>query len=252
MRQVIQYAALCCALCIFLGGCASADRTPKDYSGAVNSLDAEAASTLERFLKKDESGHLADFIRSAHAVMVIPTYGKAAFFFSVRGGSGILSARGADGCWNGPVFYGLGAPGFGIQAGVRTQSVVFAFRTPEALDHFMENGTIGGASFAIEVLNMGVQDNAGWDNPSTDTLVVTEISGLYAGAGFEGGAITERESLNAALWGQDSGVDMILRGDAGRRDSALTAALETVDDSTKGKGETEVSPLNSCGVSEGT
>ncbi|WP_460139228.1 lipid-binding SYLF domain-containing protein [Salidesulfovibrio brasiliensis] len=245
MRLIIRFAAMCCALCVLLSllmGCAPVKRTPNDYTGAAAALDADATSTLQRFLDKDESGHLAAFLREAHAVMVVPTYGKAAFLFSVRGGSGVLAARGADGRWNGPVFYGLGAPGFGLQAGVRTQSVIFAFRTPETLEHFMADGTIGGASFAVEFLNVGVQNNAGWDNPSPDMLVMTEISGLYAGAGFEAGGIAERDSMNAALWGEGVSADDILRGDAGRRDTDLTALLGRVDAPEKGKGETGVSP----------
>ncbi|WP_026167366.1 lipid-binding SYLF domain-containing protein [Desulfovibrio oxyclinae] len=256
MRRVIIRASLvltCMVLVASLGlsGCA-AHKPPKDHTESVASLDAKAARTLERFLDKDPQHRLRDYLRTAHAVFVIPTYGKAAFIFSIRGGSGALAVRDEHGKWQGPVFYSIGAPGVGMQAGVRLQSVVFAFRTPESLENFMEHGTIGGASFAVEFLDAGFQDNAKWDDPDPEMLVVTELSGLYAGAGVEAGVLNARPELNAALWGDGVDARQILEGKAGKRETAFMRLLEGLSKPEMKKGETEVSPKYSSGVSEGT
>lgn len=256
MRRVIARATFvltCLVLVASLGlsGCA-AHKPPKDYSEPAESLDAEAANTLERFLLEDSQQRLHDYLQTAHAVFVIPTYGKAAFIFSVRGGSGVLAVRDDRGDWQGPAFYSIGAPGVGVQAGVRVQSVVFAFRTPEALENFMEHGVIGGASFAVEFLDAGFQDNAKWDDPNPEMLVVTELSGLYAGAGVEVGVLNARSRLNAAVWGDGVDAKQILEGKAGKRKTAFMSLLERLARPEMKKGETEVSPKYSSGVSEGT
>src|SRR5258706_3128492 len=84
----------------------SRERNTKKAREAANQ-SAKAARVFDEIMGTREKSIPRDLLDRAEAVAVFPSVLKAGFILGGRGGSGVISRRGAGG-WSGPPFLGLG------------------------------------------------------------------------------------------------------------------------------------------------
>ncbi len=148
------------------------------------------------------TGSVNDLLRRCRGVLVFPNLIRAAFLFGGEGGVGVLLARGTDGSWSAPAFYGMGSASFGLQAGAQTAEVLFIIMSDGALNKIMTNDVkLGGdLSVALGPIGAGLQANT-TTNLKADIIAYAKTAGLYGGLSIEGSIIGSRESQNRAYYG---------------------------------------------------
>lgn len=157
------------------------------------------------------SGGINDLLKRCRGVLVFPNLIRAAFLFGGEGGVGVLLARGTDGGWSAPAFYGMGSGSFGFQAGIQTAEVMFIVMSDGALNKIMTNDVkLGGdLSVALGPIGAGLQANT-TTNLRADIIAYAKTAGLYGGVSIEGSVISARESRNLAYYGTGASARAII------------------------------------------
>lgn len=186
-------------------GCATMSR----YDAMQADVD-QAASIIERFEAIPENAIPPAVMRSAHGLAVL-TVTKAGFIGSLRGGSGVVVRRLANG-WSGPSAIGTGGLGVGFQAGAEVSEFVIVLNTPAAVEAFSKqsNVTLGGnLTIAAGPLGRSAEASVGLQ---AAVYSYSRSQGLFAGVSLEGTGIGTRGDLNAAYYGQSVTAQEILSG----------------------------------------
>jgi SH3 domain-containing YSC84-like protein 1 len=146
---------------------------------------------------------VGDMLNRSKAVLIVPNLWRAGFFFGGSGGSGLLVAKGADGSWSAPAFYGVGGGSFGLQIGAEMQELMLFVLTDGGLAKLMDNQVKIGAdlTFAVGPVGAGM-GGATTPNFGADLVAISSSIGLYGGLNLEGGLIAVREEWNRAYYGE--------------------------------------------------
>ena len=146
---------------------------------------------------------ITDFLGRAKAILIVPNLWRAGFFIGGSGGSGVLLAKGPDGSWSAPAFYGIGGGSFGLQIGAEMQELLLFVLTDGGLDKLMDNQVKIGAdlTFALGPVGAGL-GGATTPNLGADLVAFSGGIGLYGGLNLEGGLIATREEWNRAYYGE--------------------------------------------------
>jgi lipid-binding SYLF domain-containing protein len=190
---------------ILLTGCSTL--SPQDKMQA--DVD-QAAAVIERFEAIPEGGIPPAVMRAARGLAIL-TVTKAAFIGSVRGGTGVVVERTANG-WSGPSAIGTGGLGVGFQAGAEVTEFVIVLNTPAAVDAFAKQGnfTLGGnLSVAAGPVGRAAEASVGLQ---AAMYTYSRSQGLFAGVSLEGTGIATRDQVNAAYYGRPVTAEEILSG----------------------------------------
>jgi len=163
-----------------------------------------AKVTVDRLRHDSNLGHpVDDLLGRAKGVLIVPALWRAGFFLGGSGGSGVLLARGPDGTWSAPAFYGIGGGSIGFQIGAEMQELMLIILTDGGLQKIMDNQVkIGGdVTFALGPVGAGV-GGATTPNFGADMVAYSTSIGLYGGLNLEGGLIAVREEQNRAYYGE--------------------------------------------------
>src|SRR5579862_3580699 len=77
------------------------------FASDQQELVDRAKLTVDRLRHDSNLGKpVGDMLARAKAVLIVPNLWRAGFIFGGAGGSGVLVAKGADGSWSAPAFYG--------------------------------------------------------------------------------------------------------------------------------------------------
>lgn len=204
--EVAIVKTLACILStVLLAGCATL--SPQN---AMQSDVDQAAAIIERFDAIPERGIPPAVMRAAKGVAIL-TVTKAGFVGSVRGGSGVVVERTAQG-WSGPSAIGTGGLGVGFQIGAEVTEFVFILNTPAAVDAFAKqaNITLGG-NLSVAAGPIGRSAEAGIGLQAA-IYSYSRSQGLFAGISLEGTGIGTRDDLNAAYYGRSVTAEQILSG----------------------------------------
>ena len=171
--------------------------------GDEQTLVDRATLTAQEMMTQTVSDQPRSLLRQAKAVMICPQVFKAGFMFGGEGGGCVLLARGGNGVWSYPAFYGLGSGSFGLQIGIQDSQVLMLIMTSRGLNAVMDSQIKLGAdaSIAVATLGAGVQG-------STTTAVGADIvafagsRGLYGGISLEGRIMSARTDWNQGYYGQ--------------------------------------------------
>jgi lipid-binding SYLF domain-containing protein len=146
---------------------------------------------------------ITDMLGRAKAVLVIPNLWRAGFILGGAGGSGVLLAKGTDGSWSPPAFYGFGAGSVGFQIGAEMQELILIVLTDGGLAKIMDNQVKIGAdlTFALGPVGAGI-GGATTPNFNADIVAYSTSVGLYGGLNLEGGLIAVREEWNRTYYGE--------------------------------------------------
>jgi lipid-binding SYLF domain-containing protein len=169
-----------------------------------------AVAIIERFEAIPESAIPPAVMRAARGLAIL-TITKAGFIGSVRGGTGVVVARTANG-WSGPSAIGTGGLGVGFQAGAEVAELVIVLNTAEAVDAFAQGGnvTLGGA-LGVAAGPVGRTAEAGVALGAA-MYTYSRSQGLFAGISLEGTALASRDRVNAGYYGESVQPVEILAG----------------------------------------
>ena len=156
-------------------------------------------------LKRDANmgKSINSMLERAKAVVIVPNLWRAGFFLGGSGGSGLLIAKGADGSWSAPTFYGMGGGSFGLQIGAEMQELLLIVLTDGGLAKIMDNQVKLGAdiTFALGPVGAGL-GGATTPNLGADMVAYSSSIGLYGGINLEGSLLATREEWNRAYYGE--------------------------------------------------
>jgi lipid-binding SYLF domain-containing protein len=148
---------------------------------------------------------MAALLRSARGVLVVPDYGRGAYFIGGQGGRGVLMLRERSGAWSQPAFYSLGGASIGLQAGAEAGPVAMLLMTPGAVDRFSGNTSTWrlGADTGLTVVNYSSRQSIASANPNpsnADIVMWSGVKGLYGGISAGATYITPDPSLDDAYY----------------------------------------------------
>jgi lipid-binding SYLF domain-containing protein len=170
----------------------------------------QAAAIIERFEAIPERGIPPAVMRAARGLAIL-TVTKAGFIGSVRGGSGVVVAKTANG-WSGPSAIGTGGLGVGFQAGAEVSEFVIVLNTPAAVDAFAKGGNVtlgGNLTVAAGPVGRSAEGNVALQ---AAMYSYSRSQGLFAGISLEGTVVGTRDELNEAYYGQRVAARDILAG----------------------------------------
>lgn len=177
--------------------------TPARANGlAEQQLVEKAKHTVESFMEDPNFTWFQNHLKDAKALLIIPQQLKAAFWFGLDGGSGVLVTRDEQtGEWSEPAFYALGGVSFGFQFGGEASEVIIMTMTQGAVEKlYASSFKIGGdASVAAGPYGAGAE-GATSANLNADFLSFSRSKGAYAGISLEGSIIYADDDANEAYY----------------------------------------------------
>jgi len=177
---------------------------PRAFANDQQELVDRAKLTVDRLRHDANLGKgVDDMLGRAKAVLIVPSLWRAGFFLGGSGGSGVLVAKGTDGSWSAPAFYGVGGGSIGFQIGAEMQELLLIILTDGGLNKVMDNQVKIGAdlTFALGPVGAGL-GGATTPNFGADMVAYSTSIGLYGGLNLEGGLIAVREEANRAYYGE--------------------------------------------------
>lgn len=190
-----------------------------DSRESLQAVVDEARATVTSFAADSSFPDFKQRVASAKAVYIVPNLLKAGFILGAEGGSGVLMARNASPLgWSQPVFYGMGAASFGLQAGAQKSETVFLILTDKGLQSLMEDKVKLGADAGIAVVTIGGGvEGSTTTNVGADILAYSRSKGLYGGVSFEGAIVEADSEANRVYYGQEVKPQQILAGQVGEK-----------------------------------
>jgi SH3 domain-containing YSC84-like protein 1 len=139
----------------------------------------------------------------ARAVMICPRVFKAGFIIGGAGGSCVLLARGGNGTWSYPVFYGMGSGSVGFQIGIQDSELILLIMTKKGLNAIMDSQFKFGADASIAVATVGASIGGSTTAAvGADILAFAMNRGLFGGVALDGTIMSLRSDWNRAYYGQ--------------------------------------------------
>lgn len=140
---------------------------------------------------------LRRMLPQARAVFIAPQVLKGSFIVGGQGGSGVMMAKNAQGQWNGPAFYTLGAGSVGLQLGAEVSEIMLVVMSDQALQALLRNQLVLGADVSVAAGPIGrgadVSTTTEWN---ADIYTFSRAVGLSAGVSLEGAVIAPRPEWN--------------------------------------------------------
>src|SRR5689334_23789912 len=162
----------------------------------------KARISFEKLITSVEFGELPGYMKRSKAVLIFPELYKGGFVLGAEGGTGVLSARGAQG-WSQPAFYDLMAGSVGLQIGGQVSEVVVTIMSDKALNAVLTDQFKFGGDMSIAVGPIGKGIGADTTtNMQADAYTFAKTAGLFGGVSFEGAGIIKKDAWNHAYYGQ--------------------------------------------------
>ena len=171
---------------------------------------------------------IAQLMRDAKGVLLIPDYGSAALVAGVSGGDGVLITH-EHGTWGNPVFYNLGKVSVGLQAGGSGGSIAMILLSDRAVNSFHgDNNFSLTADAGLSIVNWSkdAQANVGKGH---DVVVWSNTKGLLGRASVGVADVHYDRDENTVYYHREASADEILNGEVTNRHSeALRRALNNL------------------------
>jgi lipid-binding SYLF domain-containing protein len=160
-------------------------------------LIRDAVQTVQQ-MKRDP--RVAEALREARAVYVVPHYGRGAIGVGGQGGEGVLVARRGDG-FTDPLFYDLAGVSVGVQAGASGGPVAFLLMTDDALRNFRSGRNVSlHADAAVTVADWSRRAQVSGGKVQ-DVVIWSGAEGAFAGAAIGASSITFDADATRAYYG---------------------------------------------------
>lgn len=184
-----------------LGGCAST-ATPTGMADAAQQAQTEVDGATAAVNRMQSDPGMAALLRAAKGVLVVPDYGRGAYFIGGQGGRGVLLLRQRDGAWSQPAFYSLGGASIGLQAGGEAGPIAMVLMTASAVERFRDNTSTWqlGANTGLTVINYSGTQTIVSATPRADVVLWSGAKGLYGGISAGATYVTPEASLDDAYY----------------------------------------------------
>lgn len=137
---------------------------------------------------------------------------RAAMYLAGNGGSGVVSARLADGSWSPPSAFSVRTGGVGLAYGVDVYDCICVLNTQAAVDAYMKSEVQLGAGISLAAGPIGKD----WSMQEVKPVwTYTKSRGLYGGVTVDGTVIKERRDANADFYKAKVSAQDILTGGVG-------------------------------------
>jgi lipid-binding SYLF domain-containing protein len=171
-----------------------------------------ATLALGEVLNPDDGGQARSVLPNARAVMICPRVFRAGFFFGGEGGGCVLLARGGQGTWSAPAFYGMGGGSFGFQAGIQDAEIVMMIMTQPGLRAVMDSQFRLGANASVALVTIGGGvEGATAMALNADIVAFARTRGLFAGISLQGSVMSSDSEGDQVYYGQPVGpIDIVM------------------------------------------
>jgi len=169
-----------------------------------------ARLTVDQLRRAPQAAQARSLFDRARAVLIIPRFYKAGFFFGGAGGKGVLLLHGPRG-WSAPAFYTIGSASFGLQIGLEQSEMVLFIMSQRALEALMRDKVTLGATGGLAVATIG-GNVAGATTAAAGADIVSwaESQGAYAGISLEGSVVAPDTDADAAYYGRPVTTDQVV------------------------------------------
>jgi len=172
-----------------------------------------ATAVIDEVMSVPDKAIPQGILASAHCVVVIPSYKKAAFAVGAQYGQGVATCRTPRG-WSGPVGVQLTGGSFGFQIGGQATDLILVAMNQNGLEDMLKNKVKLGADAAASAGPVGRNAQAGTDwKLSAEFLTWSRSKGLFAGIDLDGTVLSQNQEFTSELYGHDVPYQEILHGD---------------------------------------
>jgi lipid-binding SYLF domain-containing protein len=203
--------------------------SPGAFAQAASDQQAlvdRARQTVGQLRSQPQFPQARDLFHRARAVLIIPRFYKAGFFFGGAGGKGVLLVRSARG-WSAPAFYTIGSGSFGLQIGLEQSEMVLFIMTQKALEATMRDKVTLGATGGLAVATIGGNlSGATTAAAGADIVSWAESQGAYAGISLEGSVVAPDGDADAAYYGRPVTSEQVVYQMSDRQPTGLALQRE--------------------------
>lgn len=174
-------------------------------------LDA-AANVMGEIMHTPDKGIPQSILASAHCVVVVPSYKKAAFVVGGQYGQGVATCRTPRG-WSAPVFVQLAGGSFGFQIGGQATDLVLLAMNDHGLEDMLHSKFKLGGDASVAAGPVG--RNAAADTDITlhaEFLTYSRARGIFAGIDLSGVVLSQNTDDTRDEYGSDVPYESVLHG----------------------------------------
>jgi lipid-binding SYLF domain-containing protein len=153
---------------------------------------------------------LADGLKRAKGIYIVPKFGRGALVIGARGGVGLVTVR-QDGKWSDPAFYDFGAISLGPQIGGSGGPVAFLLMSHGAVDAFKSGNKFSlNAGAGLSIVDYSANGQASWGKG--DIVMWSDTAGAYVGATISVTDVNWDDQNNRRYYGKSVDMTKILNG----------------------------------------
>ncbi|QMV17805.1 hypothetical protein GOB94_03155 [Granulicella sp. 5B5] len=174
-------------------------------------LDA-AAAVMGEIMHTPDKGIPQSILASAHCVVVVPSYKKAAFVVGGQYGQGVATCRTPRG-WSAPVFVQLAGGSFGFQIGGQATDLVLLAMNDHGLEDMLHSKFKLGGDASVAAGPVG--RNAAADTDITlhaEFLTYSRARGIFAGIDLSGVVLSQNTDDTRTEYGSNVPFESVLHG----------------------------------------
>ena len=132
---------------------------------------------------------------------------KGGFIVGAKHGRGVLSTKLEDGSFSNPAFITMSGGNIGWQIGVESIDLVFLVMNGEGVDSLLSDKFTIGGNLSVAAGPVGRNADAATDAKlGSGILAYSRTAGLFAGATFEGAALSADKDANESFYGHKLGI----------------------------------------------
>ena len=208
-------------LCVSFAGSAFAATTP-------DKIIADSLGVIKEMTAKDDAKDVAEMLKDAKAVAIVPSLFKAGFLFGGEYGEGLI-LRHENGKWFGPGFYNISGGSFGLQIGAQSIALVLVITNEKGVNAFLKSKSKLGGDVAVAAGPVGRRVEGATDGKGKASIYSYSISrGLFAGVSLEGSIVGISVKRDEQYWNKKNfkAVDALKVQATDPRMKDLTQALD--------------------------
>ena len=219
------------AVCLAVAAGAILFAAAPALAASADGLIADSIDVLKEMAKQEDVSGMANVIKKAEAVAIVPSMMKGGLIVGGSYGEGLI-LRKKGGKWYGPSYYNLGAGSIGLQIGVQKISFVLVIQNEAGVNAFMRSRTKLGADVAVAAGPVGRRGEAATDAQLKASILSYSITkGLFAGVSLEGSVISVSVKRNKEYWKKDISGDDALKQPA--TDKRIQPLIKEIDNIVK-------------------
>lgn len=171
----------------------------------------KATTVFEKFTAGGKDGIPTVLLQKCSGIAIFISVKKIGLGLGVRGGQGLMVARGEGGSWSAPAFFTLRGIDTGIQAGVESMNVVLLIMKKELVDDFLRRKLELGADASVAAGPTGENVDGNVLSDTRNILSYTEVErGLFVGVAVKGVSIKFDDDTTQEYYGREYPAEDIL------------------------------------------